>query len=169
MKHKLKLAGVSLLASALLFGCAEEEATAPKKEAPVENTEAVKAKPEVKEEAAPVAEAGTVYGSLDTANLKKNSDSLYLDEERNVLYLMAGEEVFQVEVNLDAALGLNIEMDKQYLTDHAAGYMAEDASLTQTISDKEYVYESASLGKKYTVTFSGEEAVTRVIVSQYFE
>ena len=57
-------------------------------------------------------------------------------------------------------------MDKDFLTNHAFDYMAEDAALIQTISDKEFVYESTSLGKRYLVVFSNNEVISRVIVSQ---
>ena len=158
MKKKLKLAAIGLLAAALMVGCSEEEAAkVDKPEKPVEVE---------KPAATPTIEAGTVYGTLDTTSLKETANSMYMDEKNNVLYLMAGEEIFQVEINFDSALGLNAELDRQFLMDHALDYMAEDATLTQTVSDKEFVYESASLGKSYTVTFSGEEAITRVIVSQ---
>lgn len=184
MKKTLKVAYTGILAAALLVGCSEEETKSVEQtnnsavEAEVEEVVAEETVVEetVKEEAEintttddvkqSSIEAGTVFGTLDTMKLKKTSDSMYLDEERDVMYLMAGEEVFQVEVNFDPALGLNVELDKAHLTNHAMDYMAADASLVQTVSEKEFVYESASLGKKYTVVFSGEEAVTRVIVSQ---
>lgn len=118
------------------------------------------------------AEMDMVYGKLDIENYKRESDLLYRDEERNVLYLLAGDEIFQAEVNLDAALGINLEMDQSFLTGHAFDYMAEDASLVQTKSENEFVYESKILGKKYDVLFvsdTGDNVITRIIVSQHIE
>ncbi|TQR16331.1 hypothetical protein FG384_18910 [Psychrobacillus vulpis] len=86
--------------------------------------------------------------------------------------MLADEEIFQAEVNLEASLGINVEMDQSFLSGHAMDYMAEDASLVQTISTTEFVYESVALGKKYDVLYvsdTGDTVISRVIVSQHLE
>ena len=95
----------------------KEEAKEPETEESVEITDEI--------------EVNTVYGNFDKKGFKKVNDMLYRDEERDVLYMVADGKVFQVEVNLDSSLGINLKMDNSFLIEHAFDYMAEDATLIE--------------------------------------
>ncbi|KMT62522.1 hypothetical protein [Paenilisteria newyorkensis] len=132
-----------------------------------------KKKQEAKKKAAttPVPPADTVYGQLPKKKLTKRSSELYSDEKNGITYIVGdNNNIFQVEVDFDMALGINIEMDKSFLVEHAMDYMADDATLIQTKSDRDFVYESKKYKKKYDVLFvndNDENIVTRVIVSKH--
>lgn len=180
-----------LVAVGIMAGCSDEGAKEPaEKEKVVQeekeaDSKAIKeeeskeeAKVEKKEveseeaDATPSIETDTVYGKLNKAQYEKVSDTMYRDTERDVLYLLADEKIYQAEVNFKPALGLNLEMDQSFLTEHAFDYMASDASLVQKKSEKEFIYESPSLEKQYNVLFTsdtGDGVITRVIVSQVVE
>ncbi|KGL37407.1 hypothetical protein EP56_18080 [Listeriaceae bacterium FSL A5-0209] len=115
--------------------------------------------------------ADTVYGQLPKKKLKENSSGMYSDEKNDITYMTdERNEIYHVEVHFDKSLGLNIEMDKSFLVEHAMDYMADDANLIQTKSDRDFVYESKKYKKKYDVLFvndNDENIVTRVIVSKH--
>ncbi|MBC1561003.1 hypothetical protein [Listeria booriae] len=133
-----------------------------------------KKKQEAKKKATAAATAppvDTVYGQLPDKKLTKRSSELYSDEKNGITYIVGdNNNIFQVEVDFDMGLGINIEMDKSLLIEHAMDYMAGDADLIQTKSDREFVYESKKYNKKYDVLFvndNDENIVTRVIVSKH--
>ncbi|MFJ5772549.1 hypothetical protein [Psychrobacillus sp. NPDC093180] len=175
MKYYRRLTIIGIFALGLA-GCSSEEAkesVVPEEQEVETETEKVEVV-EVEEESVQEdkAEMDTVYGALDIDSYKKESDMMYRDVDRNVLYLLADDQIFQAEVILDGDLGVNVDMDLPFLTGHAMDYMAEDASLIQTKSATEFVYESKQLGKKYDVLYAsdtGNNVITRVIVSQHIE
>ncbi|TDM15726.1 hypothetical protein [Macrococcus bovicus] len=142
----------------------EEETTeAPSTEAPTTEEPTTEAPKEV------IAGENNVYGSIGSAFKEKGA--FYVNEKGNVNLMGDKDNIYQAEKNFDSDLGLTVEMDEPFLTDHAFDFMEDDATMVQKISDNEFVYESKKLNKKYDVMFSRPDGktVTRVIVSQHQE
>ncbi|UTH13329.1 hypothetical protein [Macrococcus equipercicus] len=117
-----------------------------------------------------VATAGPnhVYGPIKVKNIKDNG-VFYVDEKTHKTYLGDKKEIFQAEKEIDENLGVTVATDMSFLSQHAFDFMEDDATQIQKISDKEFVYESKKLGKKYDVIYSAPDGktVTRIIVSQH--
>ncbi|MBC2330989.1 DUF4969 domain-containing protein [Listeria swaminathanii] len=112
----------------------------------------------------------TVYGTLASKDsLTKEDDILYKDEELDVLYsIVENDEIFQVIIQLGDESTIRKDLDKGHLTELARDYMESDATLTQTVSDESFVYQSPSINKTYTVDYmlNDEGYVIAIYVTQ---
>lgn len=102
-----------------------------------------------------------VYGVLKNEKAEQTSDTFYKETVTpfmNVLYTtVENKEIFLVDVNI-SKLPSDLELDKQHLTELAADYMETDATLIQTKSDTNFIYESASINKKYEVIYTLDDS-----------
>lgn len=116
-----------------------------------------------------LASGNTVYGKLEDNNAKKMSDLMYFNEQRGIYYLVLEDStIYQAEVSFDLNMGLNLDMDISFLSEHAHDYMEDDANLIQTLSPVEFIYESKKLQKQYEVMYSTIDGIVeRVIISQH--
>ncbi|MFC6117300.1 hypothetical protein ACFPVV_01535 [Macrococcoides bohemicum] len=163
------LAGLTFTSALLLGACGGE--TTEKKENKTEEKAATKTKEKSSDETTTkqsnIASENHVYGSMSD-NLKEKG-LFFIDEKNNISYMGDKDNIFQVEKEIDKNLGITIDLDKNFLTEHAFDYMEDDASMVQQKSENEFVYESKKIGKKYDVIFSRPDGkiVERIIVSQH--
>lgn len=146
-----------------------EKATTEKPATEVDTTEEVTTEKSTTETPAiPAADNNNVYGKL-TDKDAKDAGGIYINTEKDLTYTGDKNEIFQIEKQFESSLGLNVDIDSEFLMEHAHDFMQEDATQVQKISDNEFIFESQSIGKKYNVIFSRPDGktVTRVIVSQY--
>lgn len=108
-----------------------------------------------------------VFGAFTDLSAHIVSDGMYYDKKNKVRYLHDNDYIYQIEKDFDTKLGINIDMDLNFIIEHAMDYMESDAKKVAQINDHEFIFHSNKINKDYNVTISKIEnnIVDRVIIT----
>lgn len=109
-----------------------------------------------------------LYGAFTNFEAEEVSDSIYYQKKKKIRYFTDNYYIYQIEKGFDKNLGLNLEMDKDFLIGHAKDFMEDDAVQSGQSTGKDFVFHSNKINKDYYVTYATDVpgVITRVIISQ---
>lgn len=109
-----------------------------------------------------------LYGAFTNFEAEEVSDSIYYQKKKKIRYFTDNYYIYQIEKGFDKNLGLNLEMDKDFLIEHAKDFMEDDAVQSGQSTEKDFVFHSNKINKDYYVTYATDVpgVITRVIISQ---
>ncbi|UTH10947.1 hypothetical protein [Macrococcoides canis] len=109
-----------------------------------------------------------LYGEFTNFEAEQVAKYIYYDKKKKIRYFTDNYYIYLIEKEFDKKLRLNLEMDKDFLIEHAKDFMEDDAVEIEQPTEKDFVFHSNKINKNYYITYASDVpgSITRVIISQ---
>lgn len=115
--------------------------------------------------------SNTVYGQFEDDGFDERSAGYYVQTVSALkIGYGVGEDNSVKVVKIDSReLPYSLSLDKDAISEQITDYTAPDAKLSQTISNKEFIYHSDKLDKNYKVRYqlNTDDELTIIFINQY--